>query len=79
MTKFEIKERLRKIRWATEHETGKRLGKKGLIEVQKVVMQMQAKQPVQEVSLKTNWKERPQVLEAEKIKVDLAGLIGKKF
>lgn len=82
MNKFRIKEQLRKIRWATEHQTGKRLGKKGLIDVQKVVMDINKIAEVAQENpevLDTNWKEKPQKPEAMRLKVNLSNLIGNKF
>ncbi len=78
MDKYKIKEQLRKVRWATEHQTGKRLGKKGLIEVQKIVMEMNKKtdEPVKPET--TNWKGADKS-EPQKLSVDLSSLIGKKF
>lgn len=80
MNKFRIKEQMRKMKWATEHQTGKRLGKKGLIEVQKVVMEMnKAVEPDLKVLEVRNWQEKPQKPEATRLKVNLSNLIGKKF
>jgi hypothetical protein len=79
MNKNMIKLQLRKVRWATERETGKKLGKKGLIEVQKVVMAMQPKEEQKEAVEHSNWKERPKEKEAGRISFDLNSLIGKKF
>ena len=79
MDKFKIKLQLRKVRWATEHQSGKKLGKKGLIEVQKVVMAMQPKEEQKEAVEHSNWKERPKEKEVGRISFDLNSLIGKKF
>lgn len=80
MTKNEIKERMRKIKWATEHQTGKKLGKKGLIEVQGVVMEMnkEPEQPLKVLEVR-NWQERKPKAEPIKMTVDLSSLIGKNF
>lgn len=79
MDRYKIKEQMRKIKWATEHQTGKKLGKKGLIEVQKVVMAMQPKEEQKMIVEHSNWKERPKEKEVGRISFDLNSLIGKKF
>ena len=67
MTRFEIKERIRKMRWATEHQTGKKMGKKGLIEVQRIVMEMNKSiEPVLKVLEVRNWREKEKKPEAKK-------------
>ena len=64
------------MRWATEHETGKRLGKKGLGEVADIVMQMIPQQEVKPIA--TNWREKVKHAEAVKLSVDLSKLIGRQ-
>ena len=80
MTRNEIKEKIRKIKWATEKEIGKKLGKKGLLAVQSVVMAMNkiAEIPPEPRPTAENWREEKKG-NIEKMSVDLNKLIGRNF
>ena len=79
MNKLKFKEQMRKIRWATEKATGKKMGKKGLIEAQKVAMQMQGVEQEQPKPKFSTWRGNTTKQEPEKMSVDLTKIIGKKF
>ncbi len=77
MNKYEYKQRMAKIRWATEKLTGKKMGKKGLIEAQKIVMEM-LKDTLPK-PLKSSWKENLTENNCTKLSIDLSQIIGKDF
>jgi hypothetical protein len=79
MNRQQLKEQMRKSRWAEEKQKGKKLGKKDLIKVQEMVMQMglctQSTQPPQLSN--STW--RGTQKEPVKMTIDLSNLIGKNF
>ena len=78
---------MRKIKWATERATGKKLSKQGLRDAQKMLMEMNhitslGQEPVRQVcrvQSKADWQAEQKKPEDKKLKIDLGSLIGKKL
>lgn len=80
MNKHDYQERIRKIKWQTEKESGRKMGKKALGEAQKIVMEM-TKTPTTEPkdSGGSSFKEQSQVSSSMKSLINLNNLIGRDY